>query len=141
MSSIITRIRSNIYWLEITTLFVLSLLWIIWGILDGRSILYIVKLVLLTYFILWCAWGFYLLMIYFWRSTPLWLLIVLAVLSAGAAIGGYLFLAVFDLFRLMLYRTLYHGDAPVEYFWDKNSSENLKAWKRDQKAAGNLAAS
>jgi hypothetical protein len=35
----------------------------------------------------------------------------------------------------MLGRVLYVGDAPLEYFWNKESSEDLREWKKARQAA------
>jgi len=129
------RIRNNIYLLEVVEFLGLSLLFGILGVLIRAPVKEIVNVVPGSWLILLLAWAFYLLMIYFWRSTPLWLIIGLAILSAGSAIGLYIFLGVFDLNRVILGRVLYVGAAPLEYFWNKESSEDLREWKKARQAA------
>lgn len=139
MNNVIGLVRKNIYLLEIVELFTLNLLWIIWWAFSGRPFDYLVNLILMSYFILLCAWAFYLLLIFIWRTTSIWLIIGLAVLSGGIAIGGYVFLGLFDLNRLMLDKVAYIGEAPVEYFWNKESSANLREWKKTRQAVKNPA--
>ena len=69
----------------------------------------------------------------------MWLIIGIAILSGGVALPFYIFLGLFDLNRLMLDRGLYAGDAPLEYFWNKESSENLREWKKARKAAKTIS--
>lgn len=137
MNNAVNLVRKNIYLLEIVELFALNLLWIVWWLFSGRPFDYLVNLILISYFIVLCAWAFYLLMVFIWRTTSIWLLVGLAVLSGGIAIGVYAFLGLFDLNRLMLDKVAYRGEAPLEYFWNKESSENLREWKKARKAAQN----
>lgn len=83
-------------------------------------------------------WGLYLLEIRTMPRLPIGCLIVgVIVLSLAYGLGIVLVIhiSLFDLNRLILARSLYLGDVPVEYFWSPNSRQQHAEWKQEKKMA------
>lgn len=143
--SLIERARQNILVLEaieLTVLFILLGLFTVWlGMSDGAPSDELLINIIVVLFVMGgavvsvlVAWGMYLLVIRIMRRLPLWIFVPLVIVSGGLALGVVVVISLFDLNRLMLARLLYNGEAPVEYFWSKESSQALEAWKRGERA-------
>ncbi len=139
----VSHIRHNIYFLEMTEWVLLGLAVTILGhVAEGSMHTLIVEIALFPSIwkvfslIFWFIWGIYLLLIRWIRwylPVPDWVLLILVLLSGGVAIVVYGSILLFDVNRLILVKTVYVGEAPVEYFWEKASTKRLQAWKQARK--------
>jgi hypothetical protein len=139
------RIRRNIYALEAIELAGLSMLLVLVLGLIGISSPsanqdYWSGLVITTLCIVPAAglalWGLYLLQLKILIPLPVGCLIVgviVASLVYGAGIIMILLISLFDLNRQILSKSLYLGDAPVEYFWSPRSRVQHSAWNQRNK--------
>ena len=138
-SGLIGHVRRSIYFLyllEVVELAFLGLLLVVFDLVGNNSLEDTINFLIGWSFIALIAWGLYIFQLKTMASYPIGCLIIgLIVLSLayGAGIVIVILFSLFDLNRLILAKTLYLGDAPVEYFWSPASRMEYAQWKQQKK--------
>jgi hypothetical protein len=144
------RVRRNIYAIEAIELSGLGIALGLLGGLIGKTAPDAIEASFIVTFIAFIAlactsllvmlfvWGLYLLQMKIMPRLPLGCLVVGVIVSSlayGAGIVVVILISIFDLNRLILAKSLYLGDAPIEFFWSPASRIQYAEWKAKNKMA------